>query len=176
MPAAVAFEAMEPPRPLSTTGDDESFMRLALDAAAEAAERGEVPVGAVIVSAASGYDLIDGVPVISVASNRREKSNDPTAHAEIIALREASLKLGTWRLSDATMYVTLEPCPMCAGALVAARLKRVVFGAPDPKAGSCGSLYNLCVDPRLNHELEVSHGVLGEQCASLLSGFFALRR
>lgn len=151
-------------------------MRLALDAAAEAAERGEVPVGAVIVSAASGYDLIDGVPVISVASNRREKSNDPTAHAEIIALREASLKLGTWRLSDATMYVTLEPCPMCAGALVAARLKRVVFGAPDPKAGSCGSLYNLCVDPRLNHELEVSHGVLGEQCASLLSGFFALRR
>jgi tRNA(adenine34) deaminase len=171
---------MDAPRPHPDFFDDESLMRLAIDAAASAAERGEVPVGAVIVSvggASEGPDgKHDGASVVSVASNRREESNDPTAHAEIIALREASLKLGTWRLSDAVMYVTLEPCPMCAGALVAARLKRVVFGAPDPKAGSCGSLYNLCVDPRLNHELEVTHGVLGEECASLLSGFFAKRR
>jgi len=155
-------------------------MRLALEAAAGAAERGEVPVGAVIVSPRNGPDgpvgAPDSVSVVSVASNQREESNDPTAHAEVLALREASTKLGTWRLNDATMYVTLEPCPMCAGALVAARLRRVVFGAPDPKAGSCGSLYNLCVDPRLNHELEVSHGILGEECATLLSGFFALRR
>jgi tRNA(adenine34) deaminase len=170
---------MEAPRHLPTT-DDEFFMRLALEAAAGAAERGEVPVGAVVVNPRNGRDgpveAPDIFSVVSVASNQREESNDPTAHAEVLALREASTKLGTWRLHDATMYVTLEPCPMCAGALVAARLRRVVFGAPDPKAGSCGSLYNLCVDPRLNHELEVSHGILGEECATLLSAFFALRR
>jgi len=142
-------------------------MRLALKAAAEAGELGEVPVGAVVVA---------GGAVVARAGNRREVDGDPTAHAELLALREAAGVLGTWRLNDAVLYVTLEPCPMCAGALVAARLGRVVFGAPDPKAGACGSLYNLCADPRLNHELPVTSGVLAEECAGLLSGWFARRR
>lgn len=160
--------------------DDETFMRTAIDAAREAGALGEVPVGAVVVI----DDRDDGPPlaggpgsrVLAVAANRRESSNDPTAHAEILALREAAAKLGTWRLTGATIYVTLEPCPMCAGALVAARIKQVVFGAPDPKAGSCGSLYNLCVDPRLNHDVDVRGGVLIEECAPLLTEFFASRR
>lgn len=142
-------------------------MRLALEAAASAGASGDVPVGAVVV--------VDG-SVVSSAGNRREATGDPTAHAEILALRDASAALGSWRLTGATLYVTLEPCPMCAGALVAARVGRLVFGTPDPKAGSCGSLYNLCVDPRLNHELPVTAGVLQEECAGLLSGWFAGRR
>jgi len=146
---------------------DQAYMRLALKAAAEAGELGEVPVGAVVVA---------GGAVVARAGNRREVDGDPTAHAELLALREAAGVLGTWRLNDAVLYVTLEPCPMCAGALVAARLGRVVFGAPDPKAGACGSLYNLCADPRLNHELPVTSGVLAEECAGLLSGWFARRR
>jgi tRNA(adenine34) deaminase len=146
---------------------DAEFMRLALEAAEEAAERGEVPVGAVIV--------VDG-SVVAGAGNQRETSGDPTAHAEIVALRAAAAAMGTWRLTTATMFVTLEPCPMCAGALVAARVGRLVFGAPDPKAGACGSLYNLCADPRLNHELPVTAGVLQEESAALLSGWFASRR
>jgi tRNA(adenine34) deaminase len=146
---------------------DEDFMRLALAAARQAGEAGEVPVGAVVV--------IDSA-VVATAGNRREATSDPTAHAELLALREAAAGLGTWRLNGATLYVTLEPCPMCAGALVAARVGRLVFGAPDPKAGACGSLYNLCADPRLNHELPVTPGVLQPDCSSLLSLWFADRR
>ena len=142
-------------------------MGLALDAARRAGEAGEVPVGAVV---AVGSD------VLAVAANRREELGDPTAHAEILALREAARAQNGWRLSDATLYVTLEPCPMCAGALVAARLGRLVFGAPDPKAGSCGSLYNLCADPRLNHELPVTPGVRAAECSEMLSEWFAGRR
>ena len=142
-------------------------MRLALQAAEEAAGRGEVPVGAVAV--------VDGA-VVAVAGNQRETRQDPTAHAEIVVLRAAAAALGTWRLSSMTLYVTLEPCPMCAGALVAARVGRLVFGAPDPKAGACGSLYNLCADPRLNHELPVAAGVLREECSAQLSDWFASRR
>jgi tRNA(adenine34) deaminase len=119
--------------------------------------------------------VVDG-RAIGRAHNEREQRADPTAHAEILALRGAAAALGKWRLDGATLYVTLEPCPMCAGALVAARAGRVVFGAADPKAGACGSLYNLCVDPRLNHELLVSPGVLAEQAAKLLAAFFDERR
>ena len=146
---------------------DEEFMGLALDAARRAGQAGEVPVGAVVV--------VDG-QVVATDANRREELGDPTAHAEVLALREASGAVGSWRLTGATLYVTLEPCPMCAGALVAARVTRVVFGAPDPKAGSCGSLYNLCADPRLNHEVEVRAGVLEAECGGLLSDWFAGRR
>jgi tRNA(adenine34) deaminase len=147
--------------------DDEQAMVLALAEAREAAGRGEVPVGAVVIA--------DGT-VVGASGNERETLQDPTAHAEILALRQAAAALGSWRLGNATLYVTLEPCPMCAGALVAARLGRVVFGAVDPKAGACGSLYNLCADPRLNHELPVAGGVLGEECSSVLSEWFAARR
>jgi tRNA(adenine34) deaminase len=146
---------------------DEEAMAFAVEEAEGAAATGEVPVGAIVVA----QDQI-----IGRAHNRRETDSDPTAHAEILALRAAASALGTWRLSDATLYVTLEPCPMCAGALVAARVARLVFGATDPKAGACGSLYNLCVDPRLNHELPVTAGVLAEQCGNLLSAFFEQRR
>jgi tRNA(adenine34) deaminase len=142
-------------------------MELALAEAEKAGARGEVPVGAVVV--------VDG-RVIAAAGNQREADDDPTAHAEILALRQAASEFGSWRLSEATAYVTLEPCPMCAGALVAARVKRLVFGAADPKAGSCGSLYNVCVDPRLNHEIEVTSGVGGAEAAELLSTWFARRR
>lgn len=142
-------------------------MSLALKEARQAADQGEVPVGAVVVA---------GSEVVATAGNRREAQQDPTAHAEILALRQAAERLGTWRLTDTTVYVTLEPCPMCAGALVAARVGRLVFGAADPKAGACGSLYNLCVDPRLNHEIEVEPGVRADECAALLSEWFAGRR
>lgn len=142
-------------------------MRLALDEARRAGEAGEVPVGAVVVA---------GGQVLAAAGNRRESDGDPTAHAEILALQAAARSRGSWRLDDTTVYVTLEPCPMCAGALVAARVARLVFAAPDPKAGACGSLYNLCADPRLNHEIPVESGVLGSEAAELLSGWFAARR
>ncbi|HLI24745.1 MAG TPA: tRNA adenosine(34) deaminase TadA, partial [Acidimicrobiales bacterium] len=132
-----------------------------------AGSRGEVPVGAVVVN---------GGRVVARAGNQREETGDPTAHAEIVALRSAAAGTGTWRLSGSTLYCTLEPCPMCAGALVASRVGRLVFGAADPKAGACGSLYNLCADPRLNHELEVSPGVLEEECAGVLRRWFAGRR
>jgi tRNA(adenine34) deaminase len=147
--------------------NDEEVMRLALAEARRAGEAGEVPVGAVIVAAGQ---------VVASAGNRREATGDPTAHAEMVALRAAAAALGTWRLSGADLYVTLEPCPMCAGALVAARIGRLIFGAPDPKAGSCGSLYNLCADPRLNHELPVVPGVLAAEAAGLLTDWFADRR
>lgn len=142
-------------------------MLAALQAARAAGISGEVPVGAVVVA---------GGLVVASSGNRREELADPTAHAEVLALRAAAAELGRWRLDEATLYVTLEPCPMCAGALVAARLGRVVFGATDPKAGSCGSLYNLCADPRLNHELPVTAGVMAEECSALLSEWFAGRR
>jgi tRNA(adenine34) deaminase len=147
--------------------DDEVAMGFALEEAALALDHGDVPVGAVV--------LLDG-KVLARRHNERERLGDPTAHAELLALRDAAAVLGGWRLSAVTLVVTLEPCPMCAGALVAARVGRLVFGASDPKAGACGSLYNLCADPRLNHELPVRRGVLGNQAAELLSGFFATRR
>lgn len=149
-------------------GDEaEKFMRAALRLAAEAAQRGEVPVGAVVVR--------DG-EIVGSGANAREANLDPTAHAEVLAIREASRTVGSWRLYDCSLYVTLEPCPMCAGALVQSRLGALVFGAPDPKAGACGTLYNLCADPRLNHELPVTRGVLAEESGRLLSQFFAARR
>jgi tRNA(adenine34) deaminase len=142
-------------------------MVAALAEARLAMEHGDVPVGAVA--------LVDG-EIVAADHNRREQSGDPTAHAELLVLRAAAVVAGGWRLGDVTLVVTLEPCPMCAGALVAARLGRLVFGAPDPRAGSCGSLYNLCSDPRLNHEVPVSHGVLAAESAALLADFFAARR
>ena len=147
--------------------DDRELMRRALDQARRAGDAGEVPVGAVVV--------VDG-RVVALAGNQREAAGDPTAHAEIIALRHAAAESGGWRLNGATLYVTLEPCPMCAGAAVAARIGRLVFGAPDPKAGACGSLYNLCADPRLNHEVAVEPGVLQEECADLMRAWFAAHR
>ncbi len=142
-------------------------MGLALTEAALAVSHGDVPVGAVA--------LLDG-RVIASRHNEREKRGDPTAHAELLALSDAAGLVGTWRLSDVTLVVTLEPCPMCAGALVAARVGRLVFGAADTKAGACGSLYNLCADPRLNHELPVIPGVRAEEAAALLTRFFDDRR
>ncbi len=147
--------------------DDFEAMGLALEQARQAGQLGEVPVGAVIVV---------GDQILAAAGNRKEASSDPTAHAEILALRQASGQLGSWRLTDATLYVTLEPCPMCAGGLLSARIGRLVFATPDPKAGSCGSLYNLCADPRLNHELAVTAGVRAAEAATLLSEWFAERR
>lgn len=147
--------------------DDQQAMALALDLARLAGSAGEVPVGAVVVH--------DG-RVLGSSGNRREELGDPTAHAEVLALREAAAALGTWRLDGATLVVTLEPCPMCAGALWAARVARVVFGAANPEAGSCGTLYNLCADPRLNHEVAVRHGVEAEAAGALLTEFFAGRR
>jgi tRNA(adenine34) deaminase len=147
--------------------NDDEAMGMALHEAAAAGERGEVPIGAVVVT---------GGQVVGEAGNEREATGDPTAHAEILALRRAAEAVGSWRLSEATLYVTLEPCPMCAGALVAARVGRLVFAAPDPKAGACGSLYNLCTDPRLNHELPVTPGVRAGEASALLSGWFASRR
>ena len=144
-------------------------MEEALRQASMAADAGEIPVGAVALETSTGRTL-------SARGNEREALSDPTAHAEILALREAAGLLGTWRLADVTLVVTLEPCPMCAGALVASRLGRLVFGAPDPRAGACGSLYNLADDPRLNHSFEVVRGVEADRCAALLSDFFATRR
>jgi len=142
-------------------------MAVALLEAAAATAHGDVPVGALV--------LLDGV-VVSQRHNERELSDDPTAHAEVLAIRDAARELGDWRLLGATLVVTLEPCPMCAGAMLASRISRVVFGATDPKAGACGTLYNLCVDPRLNHEVTVTAGVMAAEASSLLKGFFAERR
>ncbi len=144
--------------------DDDAAMRLALDEAQGALAHGDVPIGAVALVAGE---------VVARRHNERELTGDPTAHAELLALRDAAGKLGRWRLDDVTLVVTLEPCAMCAGALVNSRVTRVVFGAPDLKAGAVGSLYNLCVDPRLNHEVEVRHGVMAEESAALLQKFFA---
>lgn len=146
---------------------DEALVRLAIEEARKAARLEEVPVGAVV---AKGEDIL------ARAHNRRESDADPTAHAEILALREASRRLGTWRLEGCVLAVTLEPCPMCAGAIVNARISKLVYGCSDPKAGACYSLYNIVQDPRLNHEVEVVDGVLERDCASLLSDFFSSRR
>ena len=146
---------------------DEPFMNIALAEAKKAEAYGEVPVGAVIV--------VEGA-VIARAFNRSISLNDPTAHAEIAALREACRSVGNYRLSGATMYCTVEPCMMCAGAMIHARLSRLVFGTPDPKAGSAGSIYNVLTDPRLNHRVEVVSGIREEECAALLRDFFARRR
>jgi tRNA(adenine34) deaminase len=142
-------------------------MTVALAEAERAAAEGEVPVGAVVIA--------DG-RMVARRHNERESRRDPTAHAEILALRDAAAELGHWRLLDATVVVTLEPCPMCAGALVASRVGSVVFGAADPRAGACGSLYNLCADPRMNHEVTVTPGVRADEAARLLERFFAERR
>lgn len=147
--------------------DDERWMREALRLAEEAAAVGDVPVGALVV--------MDG-RVIGRGGNRREVEADPTGHAEIVALREACRTMGRWRVDGATLYVTLEPCPMCAGALVNARVARLVYGAADAKAGAVRSLYRICDDPRLNHRLEISAGVLAEPCAAVLQAFFRAAR
>ena len=147
---------------------DEDAMVLALAEARAALDHGDVPVGAVA--------LVDG-DVVASDHNRREQLGDPTAHAELLVVRAAAAVVaGGWRLGDVTLVVTLEPCPMCAGALVAARVGRLVFGATDPRAGACGSLYNLCSDPRLNHDVPVTRGVLAAESAELLAAFFATRR
>jgi tRNA(adenine34) deaminase len=158
--------ASEPPIG-SLAVDLHKAMGLALDEAQAAVGHGDVPVGAVV--------LRDG-KVVARRHNEREATGDPTAHAEILALRDAAQAAGTWRLEGHTLVVTLEPCPMCAGALLAGRIDRVVFGAVDPKAGACGSLYNLCADPRLNHEIEVVGGLRADESARRLSEFFASRR
>jgi tRNA(Arg) A34 adenosine deaminase TadA len=142
---------------------DEVFMRMALAEAEAAAAIGEVPIGAVVVC--------DGA-VVSAGHNRREVDHDPTAHAELLAIREASQRLGRWRLSDCTVYVTLEPCPMCAGLMHQARVARCVYAAADPKAGALGTLYDLHDDTRLNHRFDVTAGVLAEESAEMLRAFF----
>jgi tRNA(adenine34) deaminase len=153
---------------LSPSEREVAFMRRALAAAEEAAGRGEVPVGAVVVV---------GDAIVAVAHNERETDNDPTAHAEIVALRRAAAALGSWRLNDADLYVTMEPCPMCAGALVNARLRRLYFGCDDPKAGAVRTLYTLLDDKRLNHRVEVVPGLLATEGSALLRSFFSrLRR
>src|SRR5918993_1670073 len=151
-----------PPNPT-----DLRLMRRALLAAGSAAESGEVPVGAVVAR---------GEEVLAVAANEREATGDPTAHAELLAIREAANALGGWRLAGCTLYATLEPCPMCAGAAHAARLDRLVYAAPDPKAGYAGTLHNVPADARLNHTILVEGGLLEESAAGLLRDFFQNRR
>ena len=146
---------------------DNDAMEIALVEARIAASAGEVPVGAV---------ALVGGKVVAAHHNEREGTGDPTAHAEMLVLRDAARVVGDWRLSEVTVVVTLEPCPMCAGALVAARVGRVAYGVSDPRAGACGTLYNLCADPRLNHELPVTDGVRADERGVLLTSFFAGRR
>jgi tRNA(adenine34) deaminase len=146
---------------------DERFMALALDEARRCLEWGDVPVGAIVVR---------GDQVLAAAGNQRERLGDPTAHAEMLALRDASQKVGSWRLSGCGLFVTLEPCAMCAGALVLARVDRLVYGASDPKAGFAGSLGDLVRDPRLNHQVDVLVGVRADEAGSILREFFAAKR
>jgi tRNA(adenine34) deaminase len=146
---------------------DDRYMRAAIEAARIAEENGDVPIGAVIV-----YQN----RIIARAYNQREQLQDPTAHAEIVALTQAAEFVGSWRLDGCTMYVTLEPCCMCAGALVLSRMDRLVYGCNDPKAGACKSLYNIVQDERLNHRLEVTAGVLAQECSTILQDFFQGRR
>jgi len=155
------------PHPPDRSTTDEHFLSAALDEARLAEAHGDVPIGAVVVH---------GGEIIGAGHNEREKQQDPTAHAEILALRVAASALGSWRVLDSTLYVTLEPCAMCAGAIVLARVPRVVFGCPDPKAGAAGSVLDVLGDARLNHRPEVAGGVLGDQCAEVLRTFFRGRR
>jgi tRNA(adenine34) deaminase len=150
------------------TNPDEELMRLALAEAARALDHDDVPVGAVVAGPSGD--------VIAAGHNERERRQDPSAHAEMIALREAARALGSWRLLDTTLYVTLEPCAMCAGAIVLARVPRVVYGTTDPKAGAAGSVLDILAEPRLNHRPAVTSGVLAPECAALLVEFFAARR
>ena len=152
---------------MKSCNDDQQYMRQAIESAKIAEENGDVPIGAVIVHEGQ---------IIAKAYNQREQLADPTAHAEIIALTQAAAALENWHLNGCTMYVTLEPCPMCAGALVLSRMDRLVYGCDDPKTGACKSLYNIVQDERLNHRLEVTSGVLQEQCREQLQEFFAKRR
>jgi tRNA(adenine34) deaminase len=147
---------------------DTEAMRQAIALAEEAAAAGETPIGCVV---------LDGNgQIIGRGRNRRQADADPTAHAEMIALRQAGAAAGNWRLTNATVVVTLEPCPMCAGAIVNARAARLVFGAPDPKAGAAGTLFNICQDPRLNHRVQVTGGLLADECGRLLTRFFQAQR
>ncbi|WP_054696012.1 tRNA adenosine(34) deaminase TadA, partial [Syntrophomonas palmitatica] len=146
--------------------NDQEYMRLALELAREALENGEIPVGAIVVA---------GGELTAKARNEKELRGDATAHAEMLALQRAAVKIGSWRLTDATMYVTLEPCPMCAGAMIQARLGRLVFGAYDPKAGAAGSVINLLDYPTLNHRVKVKSGVLAEECGQIMKDFFAAK-
>jgi tRNA(adenine34) deaminase len=147
----------------------EDWMRQAIAQAEQAAATGEVPIGCVIVHEPTAK-------IIARGRNRREGDRDPTAHAEILALREAGANQGSWRLLDCTLIVTLEPCPMCAGAIVNARIPRLIYGCPDPKAGAVNTLFQLCDDPRLNHRVQITAGVLADQCSQLLTDFFSAQR
>jgi tRNA(adenine34) deaminase len=152
---------------ISITKEDEQFMRMAIESAKIAEENGDVPIGAVIVHKNQ---------IIAKAYNQREQLQDPTAHAEIIALTQAAAALENWHLNGCTIYVTLEPCPMCAGALVLSRMDRLVYGCDDPKTGAVKSLYNIVTDSRLNHRLKVTSGVLADECTKQLQDFFQHRR
>jgi tRNA(adenine34) deaminase len=150
-----------------TPSTDGLYMERAIELARRAAEHGDVPIGAIIVR---------GEEVLGEAGNERELRGDPTAHAEVLALRQAAERLGGWRIGEATVYVTLEPCAMCAGAIVLARVERVVYGAADPKAGAAGSVFDVFTEPALNHNPRVLAGVHADRCAALLAEFFAVRR
>jgi tRNA(adenine34) deaminase len=165
-PRGSGGDVVEPPL-TSIAAEHEKYIRNALDLARDAVRRNEVPVGAIVVR---------GGAIVAAATNRTVRDQDPTAHAELLAIREASSQLERWRLDDCTLYVTLEPCAMCAGAIVLSRMKRVVFGAWDEKAGMAGSVGDLLRHPRLNHRPEVTGGVLEAECAELLSDFFRLQR
>lgn len=160
-----------PPTPPDTgaTPTDLAMMARALDLARAAGAAGEVPVGAIVYVTADGR-------VVGEAGNERERTQDPSAHAEVLALRAAAAALGTWRLTDCTLVVTLEPCPMCAGLAVNARVGRLVYGCPDPKAGACGTLMSITTDPRLNHRVTPIAGVMADEAAELLRAFFRERR
>jgi len=158
---------MKPDKVLLPQTDHDVFMNVALQEALTASDNDEVPVGAVIVC---------GGRIIARAHNQRELLKDPTAHAEMIAITQAAAAMNNWRLTGATMYVTLEPCAMCAGAIVLSRIDRLVFGAADPKAGACGTLFNIVQDSRLNHRVEIVSGILAAECAETLRSFFAKRR
>lgn len=155
------------PRYSEILAEDRRYMALALEEARQAAGKGEVPVGAV---------LVVGGEVVASRGNERERRHDPTAHAEMLVLRDGAAILGGWRLPEATLYVTIEPCPMCAGAIVLARIKRLVYGADDPKAGAAGTIFNIVDHPALNHRPEVRAGVMAIEAARLLREFFAERR
>ena len=152
---------------MNSSNEDQRYMKIAIDQAAIAEENGDVPIGCVII-----YEN----QIIAKAYNQRQQLNDPTAHAEIIALTQAAEFIGNWRLHGCTIYVTLEPCPMCAGALVLARMDRLVYACDDPKTGAVKSLYNIATDERLNHRLEVTTGILADECSAQLSNFFQKRR